>query len=434
MTVGQKASISLLVSTILAAIFAVLAFSGLFSVIESDFFDARVRRSVDTSMDAMANSVDAYHQVVSERFQAVVGRGFMRRSFLPNQSAGDLFDRSNAMGVLVEETPGLQGVRFIDSDGRRIHFSTFQADVLRSDAQRLIYRNYGEATDEPFTLLSVPEESQALVSILPGRRTFVYRFPFVDDFDVFRGTAIFYVSFSGVLEHLIRDRMIGLGDDVLAVGNGVLFGAPAWGGEELLGRVAELWSSMTNLEPIPIGGTDTSGSFILFSRLGLGGMLGRIVPADWFVFPEAMRWLLLIAVFVTVYLLSFLLLNLRQDRMAILSSRIKRFQFSFLEEYLDRKNDMDLDRWKRELESRRTEVRDRIKESAGRLAKKREAEVDELIDKSWDEIINVLSARGERGDSMDLTKIEALLKEALSKGTFVVQTATSTAPVKVPSA
>ena len=243
----------------------------------------------------------------------------MRRSFLPNQSAGDLFDRSNALGVLVEETPGLLGVRFIDNDGRRIHFSTFQSDVLRSEAQRLIYRNYGEANDEAFSLLAVQEDSNPAVGVLPARRAFAYRFPFVDDFDVFRGSAVFYVSFSGVLEHLIRDRMIGLGDDVLPVGNGILFGAPAWGGEELLNRVDQLWSGITNLEPIPIGSAATSGSFILFSRMGRGGMLGRIVPADWFVFPEAMRWLLLVAVFVTVYLLSFLLLNLRQDRMVVLS-------------------------------------------------------------------------------------------------------------------
>jgi len=87
MTVGQKATVSLLASTLLAAGFAALAYSGLFSVIETRFFDERVKRSVNSSVQAISASADAYHALNAERFSGILGNDYVRRSFLPNQSA-----------------------------------------------------------------------------------------------------------------------------------------------------------------------------------------------------------------------------------------------------------------------------------------------------------------------------------------------------------
>ncbi len=429
MTVGQKATVSLLASTLLAAGFAALAYSGLFSVIETRFFDERVKRSVDSSVQAMSETAGAYHALNAGRFSGILGNDYVRRSFLPNQSAQDAFDRTRTFGLLAEETPGLLGVRFVDLDGKRIHFSTFPGDTVRSESLRIVYRNYGEAGDEPYADIESPEGSKGIVSALPGRRAFAYRFPFMDGFGVYRGSAVFYVAFSGFLERLIQDGRIALGDDVVAVGSqGVLAGAPAWGGDELVSRVASIWASGPNAEPVVVGSSEASGSFLLFTARGEAGLVGRLVPSSWFVMPESFRWLLLTAFFITVYLALFLVLNLRQDRFAALASRIKRFQIELLEEYLERKGDMDVERWKGELEARRGETRERIRKSAGSLARKRSSDVDALIDKSWDEIIAVMTSRGERPGGVDMARFEALLKEALSKGSFVIGAATPDAP------
>jgi len=141
--------------------------------------------------------------------------------------------------------------------------------------------------------------------------------------------------------------------------------------------------------------------------------------------PTAMKWILLCAFFVTAYLLAFLLLNIRQDRMTVLSDRIKRFQINLLEEYVENKSDLDFGRWRRELEARRPEVRKAIRSSVGRLRKGRQAEVDELIDKSWDEILAVLGGRAEneRG-SIGLKEIERLLGDALKNRSLVLPAST----------
>ncbi len=421
MTVGQKAAVSLLVSTLLAAGFAAIAWSGLFSVIETRFFDQRVKRSVDISMDGLSASVEAYHETSIARFQALLEKDYVRRSFLPNQSAEDVFERTKSFGLLTEETAGLLGVRFIDQDGKRIHYSTFPADTLRSDSLKVVYRNYGEDDDGSFTALSVAEGSGGTVATLPAKRSFAYRFPFIDGFGVYRGSAIFYLSFSGLLERLVQDQRLSLGDDLVAVGyDGILVGVPAWAGDEFIARVGDIWVSGPNAEPVTVGATESSGSYVLFSKRGSFGLLGRLVPSTWFEMPEALRWLMLAAFFITIYLSLFLVLNLRQDRLSVLAARIKRFQIELLEEYLDRKGDMDIDRWKVELEARRGEAKTRIRKSAGGLARKRPADVDALIDKSWDEIIAVMTSRGERPGGTDFVRFEALLKEALSKGSFII--------------
>jgi hypothetical protein len=425
MNVGQKATLSLLISTLLASAFAVLAFSGLFNIIEADFFDARVRSSVDSSLDALADSSNAYHTVNLDRFSTLLDKDYVKRSFLPNQSSEDLFQRTSAFGILAEEISGLLGVRFIDLEGRRIHYSSFPADTLRAEPFRTIYRNYGEGDDEAYDGLAVRESEAPRISSLPQRRAYAYRFPFTDSFGIYRGTAVFYLSYAGLVEHLVRDRRIGIDEAPVPVGEGIVFGVPSWSDAVLMERLTGLWASGPSLEPLPLGSSSASDNFILFSRGGIAGPVGRLVPATWFHFPAILRWLLLAAFYVTAYLLIFLLLNLKQDRMAVLSHRIKHLQLSMLEEYLDKKGELDSERLKRELEARRGEVKDRMQKGLGSFAKRHTEQVDSLINKGWDEIIGILAGRPERAEGLDLARIESLLKEALSKGSFVIGSAGS---------
>ena len=56
---------------------------------------------------------------------------FIARAFATTgqQSREDIFNRGNLFGRLLEEYPNLLGVRFLDPDGERVHFSTFRQDA-----------------------------------------------------------------------------------------------------------------------------------------------------------------------------------------------------------------------------------------------------------------------------------------------------------------
>ena len=447
MTVGQKASASLLIAVLLFAAFAVAAFSGLFDLFESSFRNPSIVRGIEASLAKVADAEAAFNASNLARFGAVLEQDSVRRSFLPNLSSQDAFDRANLFGKLQEETAGLSGVRLIDANGKRLHFSTIPGDILSKSQLETVFRNYGAAGDPPYESISAPEGSKGLVRIDPDAGGFVYSLPFSDSYGIYRGSAVFQVSLEALASLLARNGLVPIGENAVpADAGGLLFRVPEVYRSTLPQRAAGLWASGLGDKPITIAtsvGNAANGaatvaageSYVLFSRIVEGaGRVGYIVPASDFALPTAMKWILLASFFVTAYLLAFLLFNIRQDRMTVLSDRIKRFQINLLEEYVENKSDLDFGRWQRELEARRPEVRKAIRSGIGALRKNRQADVDELIDKSWDEILAVLGGRaggdistGERG-AIGLKEIERLLGEALKSGTFVLPASTQVGP------
>ena len=58
-----------------------------------------------------------------------------------------------------------------------------------------------------------------------------------------------------------------------------------------------------------------------------------------------------------MFLLVFLVFNLRQDPLVVLARRIKRFQLDVLSELIDGKERLDWKRWRDELAAGRAELR-----------------------------------------------------------------------------
>ncbi|MFA6504740.1 MAG: hypothetical protein WCT14_01510 [Treponemataceae bacterium] len=397
MTVSQKISVSLLISVVLFAGFAALAFTGLFELVETRFYNPAVAKGLSRDVAADAASAGEFLDELRDRFSGVLNEGAVKRSFLPNQGAEDIFERTKLFGNLMESLPGLQSIRFIDTSGKRIHFSTSKSDILRQDRLSVFYRNYGETPgDLPFDTLAAADTDSLRLVIDAPRDRLLFSFPFRDSFDVYKGSALFSLSIRAVVERLIADGRIKVGEDLVLVPepSGAVSGLPKVGRDGLVSAVAQAWRDGAR-GLTPLARSSEGKSFALVSGKTRGGFyVARVVGEDLFVFPPAMKAILLVSFFLTVYLIVFLFLNLRQDSMVVVRERIKRFQISLLEEYYDRKEALDWDRWSRELDQRREEVRGELKRGLGRAVRKRnEADVDALIDKSWDDLITALGTR-----------------------------------------
>ena len=218
MTVGQKASASLLIAVLLFAAFAVAAFSGLFDVIESSFRNPVIVRGLDSSLAKVADAEAAFHASNLARFGAVLAQDSVRRSFLPNLSSQDSFDRANLFGRLQEETAGLSGIRLIDANGKRIHFSSIPGDILSKNQLETVFRNYGASGDPPYDSISAPEGSKGLVRIDPDSGRFVYSLPFADSYGIYRGSAVFQVSLEALSAALARDGLTPVGESAVTAG------------------------------------------------------------------------------------------------------------------------------------------------------------------------------------------------------------------------
>jgi hypothetical protein len=128
-----------------------------------------------------------------------------------------------------------------------------------------------------------------------------------------------------------------------------------------------------------------------------------------------MKIILLASFFFTVYLIIFLLFNLRQDNLTILHNRLKQLQLSLIAEYYGHKEEADWDRWKGDLGLRREDVRSELTRGI-KTNPAGAREIDAFIDRSWDELVALIGGRWERkpGSGMDDEKLQALLSHLFS--------------------
>ncbi|MCL2478755.1 MAG: hypothetical protein FWF22_04595, partial [Treponema sp.] len=425
MTVSQKAALSLLVSVLLFAGFSVLAFTGLFNLIETKFYDPSITSSLNTELNHNAASVESFLNSQMARFSAALAEPSVRRSFLSNQTSDDIYERTKIFGAIQESIAGFQWARFIDSEGIRLNYSTYPSDILNQDSTFVAYRNYpGLSGALPYdTIASQDGDKGRIIFDQEGDRILI-SLPFYDFYEVYRGTALFSLSVRALSEQLINEGSIKAGDDVSVISDpqGVLIGRPAAAGKTLFPQVASVWNSgvlnLTAIEPVASSPQDSAVGLntlaLLSVKTNQGLFVGRLINEDVFSFPMPMKIILLISFFLTVYLIFFLLLNLRQDSVTIVQNRLKQLQISLIEQFYERKAAMDWSRWGLELEQRREEIRSELKKGIKDKTKNGESknDIDQLIDKSWDELLAVIGGR--RETSIDEEKLQLVLNRIMS--------------------
>ena len=197
--------------------------------------------------------------------------------------------------------------------------------------------------------------------------------------------------------------------------------------ELVASSVASSWTR----RPRPAEGQDTvelagpggSSRHLLLTRpAGRYGLVGWLVPYTDIELQPLLKAILLASVLLTVFLLVFLVFNVRQDPQVVLARRIKRFQLEVLAELIEGKERVDWKRWRDQLASDRTQLRSRIKLGVGRIPSSRQAELDGLIDRGWDEIIGIIEARlgAQGGEKVAISQIEEMIQKALDRGRFTV--------------
>jgi hypothetical protein len=416
-TVSQKAALSLLISVFLFAGFAVMAFSGLFDLVESRFYNPSITKSLSREVALDGETIGNFLAEIQTRFAETLDEPAVQRSVLPNQSAGDIFERSRIFGVLLESLGGLQWVRFIDSGGARIHFSTAAQDILSQDRFSVAYRNYNDNPDNlPYDQVEVPPRGETKFTLDEAGNRIILSFPFYDSFEVYRGTALFSVSVRAVAERLISGGRIKVGDIVSIVSSppGIVSGLPGTAQSNILSATSSIWNDGL-LTLTPLDSTASEATLALISsKTSQGIFVGRLVNETLFSFPQPMKVILLVSIFLTIYLAIFLSFNLKQDSLTIIQNRLKGLQISLIEQYYDRKGDVDWLHWTRELEQRREDVRAEVKRGVRTgQGRRSEEDIDALIDKSWDELLEVLGGRRSVQADIDEEKLQNILNRIL---------------------
>jgi hypothetical protein len=417
---------------------AVAAYAGLFNVLETHFYQPTVVASIEGQMGNVSTALEGWHAANTEKFAKFVNADAVKRSVLPNQSAQDIFDRTNLAGALMAEMPGLTGIRIIDASTpgtvqaagttaeedkgtRHIQFSTFSDDLLKKGDFQIAYDNYGKKDgDIPFKDISRADGDKPRVLTDPDGDRFLYCLPFHDAYGAWRGTAVFYVAGRQAIRYLVEKNLFRMSDDLTLLTDerhevsGVVTGMPGTGKSILAKAVIDRWARQ-DFTTDKIVSSGDSGWVLVSKKTGEYGFTGQLVPETLFVFPQSIRILFLSVSFLTIFLIVFLLFNLRQDEMVIVRNRIKRFQFQLLSELMENGEDFKWDEVTKNLAYRKHDVSESLKKSfSRRMKKKHEAEIDALLDKSWEDILTALGHREEKQSALSNTEeIRLMLEQVL---------------------
>jgi hypothetical protein len=429
MTEPRKAALSLLITILLFAVFTVVSFAGLFDLIETRFYNPSVTAALSRKLSHEAGALEVFVTSIERWFADSLAEPAVKRSFLVNQTPVDIYERSQVFARLHEKLDGLQWVRFIDTSGNRIHYSTWQGDFIREDSTTAVYRMY---TDAAFytpleNLLPLPSEDFHILFDPPGRRI-VLSLPFYDALDAYRGIAVFSLSLSAIQNRLMAE---GVGQDdlwLIAEPLGLLRNLPEDNMTEVLNAVAESWRQSGIAKQVSVSALESGSNrtrLVLLTAKTLQGIYtGNLVNETYFVFPLSLKILLLALFFVSMFLVLFLLTNIRQDPMTIVQNRLKNLQIGLIQEYYDQKSDIELSRWGMDLMRRREEIRNELRQGLKiKTGKKTDKEIDTYIDKSWNDLLAVIGGRLERTVNeeeihLSLNRLTNMLTSLVEDGTF----------------
>ncbi len=138
----------------------------------------------------------------------------------------------------------------------------------------------------------------------------------------------------------------------------------------------------------------TTYDFVLFTKIvDLGensfGAVSIVRNAQDFKISPALKVLLLSLGGLTLFLVIFLIFNLKCDDEVVIKNRIRKLTTTFIAKY-KKSNGKNLKKTPAELTKRKGEFEKEIKLSLGRRGKKYSQQIDELLEESWQEILSAI--------------------------------------------
>ena len=406
MTSGQKVAFSLLISVLAFCAFTVVAFSGLFDLLEVTFYQPVVQEITQKKLAEIGAAQDEYFDTLIKRFDEYVKNPDVKSYLDSRPSAESQKSRDSKLKLLYEETSSLKGVRIIDKNGRNVHFSTFSEDLI-SNKKGLEYRRYDTSGEVPFSLLQAgsgvsetsPSEQKCRIIKDGEANVLIYSVPLFDrNFDL-AATVLFYCSASDFSHFLFNKGLTDVnGFASLITGltsqpgfdgfGGFVFGLPNLGNRSVKDELIKKWKENTEsfwrIAPQEEDG-ESQKTLCVFSYKPSRedfGYIAMIYDDSELKFPQYMRFLLLATAFITFYLGIFLILSFRHDDIVIIRDRVRRYENEFFLAYQKQSEKVD----SAYLASQKSVLEQRILKSLGRKGEKHASEFKSIFESYWQEM------------------------------------------------
>ncbi|MBP5250870.1 MAG: hypothetical protein J6Z17_00480 [Treponema sp.] len=411
MSVQLKTGLKVLISLILTALCMLFIFTGGFTLIEVKFYKPRVLAAKQNLLSETEAAFTAFSDSYKNKFSNYLAEKSLLTFFDRDVTAEDALARDGATQELFSANPGLEGIRLIDADGIHVHYSSYASDLLRDEEDFLSYRNYGTFKEFPVQKLKFPSkpESPCTLCFDGELNRLIFLNSVFNEFGVLRGVFLFYVSGDDFVRYLTQNDVLPLNTRGIVIEpDGFVFGVPLNAKTLFVESIMKKWErGLYGTEPLSYSDEKT---LFLVSHKG-SVTLGIICDESEFSLSDAEKILLVIGTIITLFLIFFIVFNIRQEDSVIINARIKKFQFTLVREYIERRDTADWASLAKEIARRKYDVSEEIKKSLGVLGKKHNEEIDALIDKSWAEVLGALAGAA----SVSLSHYEAKQDETSEK-------------------
>ncbi len=485
---GIKTAVSLVIAIFIFGALAVASSLGLFASVEQQFYEPARLKVINEKLDSVADYSNEYIQNLLNIFGAEKDGFLSHESVLSFAGQNPSAEALRLFESLKENCPGLEGFRIVDSAGKRVFYSSFRNDyVIKSEKgiQRRIYSNYtnlqtthGKSEleypvvsafeNENDENLAAENENAGTVQDLPRiifdgdeqRLIFSYKIQTLDEKTVFC-SAIFYVNPVDFANLLVENHVVSVNEPLSLVSSadgktgGFVFGLPNVGKNIFASEIIKKWnqgvfgpdeivaSTSAKIEGISVNPAENSSTeqtdsetggllkneetvswSLISSRNAKFVHIGGIFSSETLKMPVYVRILLLICAFVTVCLIILIFFCIKKDDSVVIKSKIRGIQIGLLNEYFEK--DVDRKKVAAMINSQKDALTAKIKKSLGRRGKKYGSDLDVILNKSWEDIINILSGNGNSSGTADISsasmkEIRKIFEEVLSTNTVKVE-------------
>lgn len=332
--------------------------------------------------------------------------------------------------------------------------------------------NAGSAQDLPRIIFDGDEQ----------RLIFSYKIQTLDEKPVFC-SAIFYVNPVDFANLLVENHVVSVNEPISLVSSadgkngGFVFGLPNVGKNIFASEILKKWnqgvfgpdeivaSAASKVEGIsvpvsensekefdpetgsekkdsekmsvlPSAGSEKNISWSLISSRNAKFLhVGGIFSSETLKMPFYVRILLFVCAFVTVCLIVVIFFNIRKDDSVVIKSKIRAIQIGLLNEYFEK--DVDRKKVAAMIAAQKDALTAKIKKSLGRRGKKYGSDLDVILNKSWEDIITILSGAEKTScmaelSSSSIKEIRKVFEEVLATNTLKVENLESARKEKNP--
>lgn len=332
--------------------------------------------------------------------------------------------------------------------------------------------NAGSAQDLPRIIFDGDEQ----------RLIFSYKIQTLDEKSVFC-SAIFYVNPVDFANLLVENHVVSVNEPISLVSSadgktgGFVFGLPNVGKNIFASEILKKWnqgvfgpdeivaSAASKIEGIsvpvsensaqefepetgsekkdsekmsiqPSAGSEKNISWSLISSRNAKFLhVGGIFSSETLKMPFYVRILLFVCAFVTVCLIVVIFFNIRKDDSVVIKSKIRAIQIGLLNEYFEK--DVDRKKVAAMIAAQKDALTAKIKKSLSRRGKKYGSDLDVILNKSWEDIITILSGAEKTScmaelSSSSIKEIRKVFEEVLATNTLKVENLESARKEKNP--